>query len=137
MDDLKKDNKVDLIPEVHSAISFLFEKNADVDAITDALKGIGITDIRVRKPKNEPYVCFDFAIIHNEPFWELNDALTKMFSKVDGCLPQLKDILARHKGKSYIDIAFYQYGTYPSLEFYGENMKKICFLEADIGIDPF
>jgi hypothetical protein len=131
MDTIDNDKKIDAIPEIYSAITFFFEKNVDVDMILNELKGLGICDTEVIG------VSIHFAIIYYERIWYLDDALTKMFSKVDGCLPQLKDILVRHKGRAIIDIAFYQYGTYPALEFCGENMKKIRFLEADISIDPY
>ena len=135
---LDNEYKIDEIPEIYSAIVFKFEKNVDVDIILNDLKGLEICDVKVIRPKCFPsVVCIGFAIIYYERFWYLDEVLTKMFSKVEGYLPQLKDILVKYNGMAYIDIAFYQYGTYPALSFCGENMKKIRFLEADIHIDPY
>ena len=82
-------------------------------------------------------VCLDIAIVKYEQFWELNDALTKMFLGVGDCLHPLKNIISKYQAETYIDIAFYHYGTYPALSIYGGNMEKIRFLEANISIDPF
>ena len=60
-----------------------------------------------------------------------------MFSRVDNYLNKIKEITKKYNGKICIDIAFYEYGTYPALLFSGENMKKIHYLEADISIDPY
>ena len=137
MDTIDNDKKRDEIPEVYSKISFSFDENVDVDMILNDLKGLGIYDTEVIRPKCFPRVSIGFAEIYYERFWYISEALTKMFSKVEGRLPQLKALLARYNGSAFIDIAFYQYGTYPALDFDGENMKKIRFLEADIGIDPY
>ena len=93
-----------------------------------------ILEINVCKPKCESLVSLDIAIVKNERFWYLDDALTKMFSKIVQ-IEQLKELVSKYKGTFCIDIAFYQNGTYPALEFIGDNMKKIRFLEADISID--
>ncbi len=69
--------------------------------------------------------------------WELNDVLDILFLKIDGKIEAIKQVIQKYTCKAYVDIAFHQYGTYPALNFYGEVMKKIIFLEAEIGIDPY
>lgn len=124
-------------PEIYCAISVLFERDADIPSITDALSKIGIHDFKICIPKCDPVVCIDIAIIKYEPFWYLDEALTKMFRQVENSISDLKEIIKKFQGKVCIDVAFCKHGTYPALEFSGENMKKIHFLEADISIDPF
>lgn len=125
------------IPEIYCSISIMLNENADIGALIEKLKQLGIANIKIITPKYETTIGLEIAIVKNEKFWYLDEALTKMFSQIDNCLVQLKKIIDIFEGKICIDIAFYQYGTYPALEFVGENMKKIRFLEADISIDAY
>ena len=124
------------MPEIYCAISIVFEHNVDIDEILFGLRKIGISEIKVCSPKCESLISVDIAIVKNEKFWYLDDALTKMFSKIVR-IEELKEVVSKYKGNFCIDIAFYQYGTYPALDFVGENMKKIRFLEADISVDAY
>lgn len=126
----------DSIPEIYSAISLVFDRNTNIISVISELNKHDIYDIKIRRPRNELTTCLDLAVIHNERFWELNDALTKMFSKVENCLGELRNIATKYHGEVYIDIAFYQNGTFPALVICGQNMRNICFLEANISIDP-
>lgn len=128
--------QINKIPEIYCAISVSFERNTNMTSVSDSLNQIGIYNFEIHTPKCEPIVCLDIAIVKNEPFWYLDEALTKMFLQVENCLSDLKEIIKKFHGQVCIDVAFYQYGTYPALTFFGENMKKIHFLEADISIDP-
>lgn len=132
-----KAQQTDKIPEIYCAISLSFNKDIDTFSISNDLKKFGIQNIEIHKPKCEPIVCIDIAIIKNEPFWYLDEALTKMFLQVENRLTNIKEIIEKFHGKVCIDVAFYHYGTYPALKFSGENMKKIRYLEADISIDPY
>lgn len=125
------------VPEIYCAISIMLNENADISALIEKLKQLGIADIKIITPKYEATLSLEIAIVKNEKFWYLDEALTKMFSQIDNCLIQLKKMVDIFEGRICIDIAFYQYGTYPALEFMGENMKKIRFLEADISIDAY
>ena len=129
--------KTDNIPEIYCAISISFGIDVDVLSIMGSLEHLGIENFEIHKPKCESLVCVDIAIIKNEPFWYLDEALTKMFLQVERSLPKIKEIIEKFHGEACIDIAFCQHGIYPALEFSGENMKKISFLEADISIDPY
>lgn len=133
---MSKKNLNKQIPEISCAISIVFEQDVEVDEIVSSLKEMGISEIDVCRPKCEPLVSLDIAIVKNERFWYLDDALTKMFSKINA-IEHLKEIVSEYGGAFCIDIVFYQYGTYPALEFIGDNMKKIRFLEADISIDAY
>ena len=125
-----------LIPEIYSAISLVFDRDTNIISVISELNKYGIYDIKTRRPRNELTICLDLAVIRNEYFWELNDALTKMFSKVENSIGEIKNIATKYHGEIYIDIAFYQRGTFPALVIRGENMRNICFLEANISIDP-
>ena len=129
--------KLDAAPEMYAAISLIFAKDIDEMSVINELKNIGICDAKIRKPKYEDEVCVNIAAVQNKCFWELNDVLSEMFSKVEYCLGEIKDIAYKYRGDIYIDIAFCQHGTYPALVICGQNMKNICFLCAGISIDPF
>ncbi len=123
------------IPEIYCAISVIFNTNIDVESVLNELRYIGINNVKVCRPKYESVTYIDFAIIHYEKFWHLSDAITKMFLQIDNCIVQLKNIITKYGGETLIDIAFYQYGTHPSLVLSGENMKKIHYLDAHVSID--
>ena len=125
------------IPEIYCAISIMLNENANIEALIERLNRLDIVDIEITAPKYESIVSLEIAMVRNEKFWYLDEALTKMFNQIDNYLVQLKNLIDIFEGKVCIDIAFYQYGTYPALEFMGENMKKIRFLEADISIDAY
>jgi len=125
------------MPEIYCAISAKFHRETRIDSLIDKLKEVGIHEVKIVYPKLTETLCISFAVVYYERFWEIDDVLTKVFSKVDSALPEIKNIIEKYYGKIYIDIAFYHYGTYPALLFSGENMRKICYLEADISIDPY
>ena len=125
------------MPEIYSAIDVAFDKSIELSPIIDKLTVLGIDNIQICRPRFEYDVILKFAIVKRECFWYLEEALTKMFSYVDQNIIQLKDVITENNGIVFIDIAFYQYGTYPSLIFDGENMKKIHFLDANISIDAY
>lgn len=131
------DNQETQIPDIYCAISLSFDKNADVSSILETLKKLDIHDIIIRNPKCENIIAIDLAVIKNEKFWYIDAALTKMFSKVENHLIDLKEFAIKSNCHILIDISFRQYGTYPALVFSGENMKKIHYLNADISIDPY
>ncbi len=122
------------IPEIYCAISIILKQTVDVEEISSRLREMGISKIKVCRPKCASSVSLDIAIVEYERFWYLDDALKKMFSKIVR-IDELKELVCEYKGSFFIDIAFYQYGTYPALEIVGDNMRMIRFLEADIGID--
>lgn len=124
-------------PEIYCAISLVLNEEVDVDAIIKRLRQLGIKEIEIKTPKCEPIISLEIAIVRNERLWYLDEALTKMFNQIDNSLFQIKKIIDDVEGKICIDIAFYQYGIYPALEFKGDNMEKIRFLEADISIDAY
>ena len=133
----EKESLKDQIPEIYCALSVSAEENESISYIAEKFQQLGISEYEIITPKFDSYANINFAIVRNEKHWYLDDALTKMFSKIDDCLPQLKKIVDDYGAKLCIDIAFYQHGTYPALEFIGDNMSKIRFLEADISIDAF
>lgn len=135
--DIIEDSSIDRIPEIYCSIVLSFDKNINIKSIIDSLNSIGISDLKICEPKFEPIISVEIAIVDNECFWDMNDALMKMFSKVNKCMIALKKIVEIFSGKACIDISFCQYGTYPAMVVSKEIIKKIDFLEADLSIDPY
>ncbi|MBR3956082.1 MAG: hypothetical protein IKJ63_11485 [Clostridia bacterium] len=129
---------MDQMPEIYCAIVLNFDKIiAEAPPFTDDIKTMDIKGVKFWLPKHRKGSKLTIAEIYYEKFWDLEDALTHLFQIVDGKLPTIKEINKKYNGKVLLDIAFYQYGTYPSLTLDGQNMEKIRFLEADISIDPY
>ncbi len=124
----------DRTPEIYCSFDVTFENN-NFSRIVKDLKEIGISEIEIQERPD--WISMTFAVVNNEPFWDIDDALTKMFSQLHVSLDDLKQIVENYQGEIMIDIAFYHYGRYPALEFSGENMKKIHFLEANISVDAY
>jgi hypothetical protein len=125
------------MPEIYCSINVLFDEAVDLLPVINRLNELDIKNINILKPRLESKNYLIFAEVKNEPFWYLGDALSKMFSYVNKNIAKMKEVITQYKGEILIDIAFYQYGTYPALSFDGENMKKIHFLNANISIDPY
>ncbi len=125
------------VPEIYTAIAISFDKNADIEQIKTELKIIGISDIKIEAPKcsNELDVVVFETRSKND--WYLNDVISKMFSNMNCSINELGEIITKHNGNTYIDIAFWHYKTYPALEISKENIKKMNLLNASLGIDPY
>ena len=128
---------IDKTPEIYSAMTFEYDKDEDAEMAVKEFTSMGVSDIEVVKPQCSSITKISIATVKNKRLWDINDALTIMFSRVDNYLNTIKEITKKYNGKICIDIAFYEYGTYPALLFSGENMKKIHYFEADISIDPY
>ena len=137
MGDCRKVIKTVRIPEIYCALSLFLHNDIDEEFVLNELHKIGICNATVRKPKCEPSICVDIAVVRYEHFWDLDSALGRMFLQIDSCLDNIRNFAITYSGEIYIDIAFCHYGTYPSLIFCGDNMKKIRYLEANISIDPY
>ena len=135
--ELFKDRSTMSIPDIYLAISISLENENNLNIFIDKLAHIGIKDINIITPKYENLTYIEIATVKNDKNWYLDDALKKMFSQIDHCIIELKSLIDEYKGKVCIDIAFYHYDSFPALEFFGDNMKKIRFLEADISIDAY
>ena len=143
---MKKDNLRDLketkklfgrTPLIFCAIIIFFHNKNIIEART-ALSSLPIGEIECRQDKADNELCYvEISRINNERFWELGEALTKMFSYVDDYLTQICKIIYKYNGTVKLDVAFYHYKTFPSLVIEGENMRKIRMLEADISIDAY
>lgn len=128
---------IDKTPEIYSAMTFEYDKDEDAEMAVKEFTSMGVSDIEVVKPQCSSITKISIATVKNKRLWDIDEALTIMFSRVDNYLNTIKEITKKYNGKICIDIAFYEYGTYPALLFSGENMKKIHYLEADISIDPY
>ena len=127
----------DKIPEIYCALAAVFNNEANTTQIINELSAAEISCIAVHQPKAEPTTIFEVAVVRAEKLWSIDEALSKLFLQIDKSLIELRGIVRKNKGQILVDIAFYQYGTYPTLYFGGDNMTKIHFLDANISIDPF
>lgn len=127
---------MDPIPEIYCALIVFCPCSVpavDFDNQLDQLVGRHI--VPNKSCDNE--LSYTLAETGNVPSWNLADVLNQLFTLLDGKLNDLKQLVLKYGYSFYVDIAFYQHGTYPALYFSGEAMKKIIFLEADISIDPY
>ena len=134
----KEDNtSIDKTPEIFSSIVLCFDESLELETLKKSINHIGITEFKICRPKFEPKINIEIAIVNYESFWSLDDAISKMFSYVDNVLNELKETVKKLDGTFYINIAFFQFGTYPAIVLSRENIEKIAFLEASMGIDPY
>lgn len=127
----------DNVPEIYCALAAVFNNEADTAKIINELYAAEINCITVHQPKAEPTTIIEVAVVRAEKLWSIDEALSKLFLQIDKSLIELREIVQNNKGQILVDIAFYQYGTYPTLYFGGDNMTKIHLLGANISIDPF
>ena len=125
------------VPEIYCSLSICFDKSVDIDDVLKALCKIGITTYKIHTPKCEPVTVIELTAIYYEPFWELNDALSKLFIQFDNKLVGLKAVVSAYEGEAYVDIAIAAHGSYPTLFLERENVGKISYLNAGISIDLY
>ncbi len=125
------------MPEIYSAIKITFNLPNDLVAIVSKISVLSIEEIEIYYSSQNSFLQLTLAMVKNEKFWCISDALKKMFSFVDCALSELREITIIYHGSVTIDVAFYQHGTYPALDFDGDNMRKIHYLNADISIDAY
>lgn len=91
-------------------------------------------DLRLFKPKASEKWIVDAAVVDDE-YWNIDEALSKLFSLIDENKNQIRKLIIQHRGEVVIDIATYETDTYPALFFSRETVENICFFSASIGID--
>lgn len=124
-------------PEIFCKI-VLYLKTAMVHEVLLQLNKLSIGSIKSHlDPFNKEFIYVSFAEVYYEQYWDIDDALTEMFSKVEPHFSHICSIIDNFKCHSLIDIAVCVYETFPALLFSGKNMKKIHSLNADISIDPY
>lgn len=115
------------------SISFLDEVSAkdfaiEVETLTGSIP-------RTYRPKINDVWIVEAAVIHNERFWHLNEALLKLFDSICTIKNQLNDAIKKHRGTVTMDIAVYETEGYPALYLSNKVVNDICFFSASIGID--
>ena len=125
------------IPEIYTAVALSFDKTVDIKQIKTELKTIGVNDIRIVVPKYSNELDIIAFETRSKQDWHLNDVISSMFSAMDGCMNKFCEIITKYNGSVHISIAFWHYKTYPALEISKENIKKMHFLNASVGIDPY
>lgn len=123
------------LPEIYCDIMLVFPD--DCDNIPKCFEGTGITPSipgRHRKTSSGRWIIAKTDYLKE---WYLDEALAILFKKVDTVFPRIIDLMKNHNARAIINIAFWQYGTYPALSITGKNMEYIRLLQADIDIDPY
>lgn len=129
------DALMDQIPEIYCDI--MLASPDDPGRMIQELKAIGICPRKTGKHSVDSSQRLVIAKTGYRKTWYLDDALAYLFEKVDVVMPQLVRFIETYHVKAKINIAFWQYGTYPALCITGKNMEKIRLLQADIDIDPY
>ncbi len=125
------------MPEIFCEIVVYFHNN-DLNFAKEQLLALPIGPMECKQdPLIKDYSYVSFARLYYKTFWDIDDALTEMFAKIDPYLPQICEIAEQFHGRFIIDIALCVYGAFPALMFSGENMRKIHSMKADISIDPY
>jgi hypothetical protein len=127
---------LDPIPDIYCALEVICPAPSPSDGFEDQLNQIMGTPI-VPTKSFDGELFYTLAETGNVPSWDLTDILNQMFAMLNGKLSDLKQLVRSYGYSFYVDVAFYHHGTYPTLNFSGEAMKNIIFLEADISIDPY
>ena len=126
-----------IMPEIQCEISIIFNNELNANRALQELGKCGINNIEKCKPIFDHTVSLSFASVKNEHFWEVSDALIKMFSLVRRKLSRIKRIAKEYKGEMHVGIVVYHYGTYTAIVIDGDNMKKISFLGSGISLDLY
>ena len=109
----------------------------DCDNIAKYVEGTDIIPSRPGRYGKAPLGRWIIAKTDYLKEWYLDEALAALFKKVDAVIPKIIDLMKDHNAKAIINIAFWQFGTYPALSITGKNMEYIRLLQADIDIDPY
>ncbi len=124
-------------PEIFCEIAIYFD-NKKIELARKSIMNLSIGPVVCRRdPLMIGFSYINFARVYYKQYWDIDDALTEMFSKIDVYIPQICEIINEFQGKAMIDIALCVYETFPALLFSGENMRKIHMMNADISIDPY
>ena len=121
------------IPEIYCDLSLLFPVECD-DGILQHIIAIS-AGASINSESSAK--CLIVAKTGYLKTWYLDEALAQLFRKIEAILPQIADLAQAHGTKALVNIAFWQYGTYPALSITGKNMAYIRALQADIDIDPY
>lgn len=121
------------IPEIYCDLSLLFPVECD-DGILQHIIAISAGAFINSESSAK---CLIVAKTGYLKTWYLDEALAQLFRKIEAILPQIADLAQAHGTKALVNIAFWQYGTYPALSITGKNMAYIRALQADIDIDPY
>ncbi len=130
-------NQAENTPQFYCALKLFLNSEADAIALVDTLHYIGINDAKLCRPRFEPVFLVKCAIVDNERFWHMDEALSKMFFKIECHIAEIKKSMVNFNATAQIDIAFYQYGIFPSLELSRRHLQITHDLNAEISIDPY
>lgn len=125
----------DRLPEIYCDIMLVFPD--DCENISKYFEGTDIIPSRPGRYGKAPLGRWIIAKTDYLKEWYLDEALAVLFKKVDAVFPQIIDLMKDHDAKAIINIAFWQFGTYPALSITGKNMEYIRLLHANIDIDPY
>ena len=122
-------------PEVYCSLSLSFNENANMTMISEELSTLGLNIIKEVRPRHQACTIIEISVLRYEQFWNIDQALSTLFSMIHADLQAIREIVEAHDGETYIDIAIVANETYPSILFSKENMMRIHALNAQISID--
>lgn len=126
----------DQTPEIYCALT-MFVPFESGDAVFHYAKDHGLSLTAKNTCCNGIEHRFIVAEVYYAKSWHLDETLSQLFEKVRRIVPQLLHMMQEFMARFALEIAFWQYGTYPSLSITGKNTEIICLLKADIDIDPY
>ena len=125
------------MPEIFCSISIHTHTADNAQIICKQLGTLGVNVLEEKISKEHDLVRIVIAREDYSANWYLDEVLASLLSQIKVSLSQVREIAHLHNAGIQIDIALWQYGTFPSLSIAGDNMRKIRELEADIDIDAY
>ena len=124
-------------PEIFCSLSIYVYDLEHIQALCDHLNAIGVSILEKKTYDKDKAAKIVIAEVDYSEFWHLEEALTVLLNQIKADLSQVRDAAHLYNAGIQIDIAFWQYGTYPSLSIAGNNMRRIRELAAAIDIDAY
>lgn len=132
-------------PEIQCGLKIYFNNNYDVNEITNVLGvkpncAANYADAGYTKKTDLKCSGYWWYIIPGskeyKECWNINDILTELFSLFSKeKIKWLKECVKAHNGEIAIDINIFVGNDFPELCFYGQNMRIINDLDADINLN--
>lgn len=132
-------------PEIQCGLKIYFNNNYDVNEITNVLgvkptSAVNYDDAGYTKKTSLKCSGYWWYMIPGsmdyKEYWNVDDVLTELFSFFSKeKIKWLKECLQEHDGEISIDMNIFVEDDFPELCFYGQNMRIINDLGADINLN--
>ena len=127
--------KLHEVPEIYCALSVSYNSETSANKFAGEVSSIARGTPKIFSPKLGSSWIVEVAVVENERFWVLNEALAKLFAQIQTEKAQINSLIKKYGGDVTIDIAVYESQTYPAIFLSQEIVSEICFFNAQIGID--